>query len=1253
MSFRFPQPSNEDAFELFCLRFLRELWRCPTLQQYGKRGERQFGIDLIDEGGRTPLRGVQCKHHEPDKTIPPAEIEGEVTQALGSGLPLDEYHLLTTARKTTHAQNAVIHINRDHRVAGRFKVFVWTWADVEEQLSQMDDATADRVLRGDTGRGGPAMCRLIAGVMTDHFDRPLYAAASAIDLELDAAKGLIDRHELEVATAKLTELEARAAGNLQPHHRYELKALRSRILSARWEWEAAGRELLDAKRFLPDTDRARVNEALGRELTGDRETAHALAQALRAELPHHARLAAIWVRTAPPATPLAALTAVAAAFAAEEEIHLAIAFRALVEEQPAVSFGHAIRATELAADSPQAWFVLGQATHALGYTAPGGLDRGRLREAEGHYTRAARLARDHKFSGLEGAIRLNRGKVRHLLGGNGDSDFAAAVELDPAGGEARAEYVAYLLEQGRHADALTELSAGPIGSVGDHHFYEAAARYGRNVGDDRRQAVVLLVDAIAAEPGRRWADAHALLVQAAVEGKTPESARGVIRESRLEAEHPLLFHTLCGWLAEPDGGAEYRAALALLTDSTPTDQTFLLAQALAAGGEDALALPLFQRCYRAGVFNLECRKLLGCAHRLNRHDVTSRVCRELRAAGEADPRIVLTEIQVLQQYDPQEALRVAREQLAARPTDRHLALWQSTLALNLDQPEWVISDLARLPAVDELTPEGTGLVLNVLSETGQHAPALRYAYDALREHFATEFAHGQYVTWFLRLSRHCPELGAGGPARSGAAVSYREGPDEADRWMVIEDAADPNLERNEFAPDHAVSQALVGRQVGEEVAVVDGGVQPRVVTIRDLCHKYVYRFRDCLNQFQFRFPGATAIQLVNVGNPAGDGYDFSAVVRSLEDQRRHIASLDTLYRTQPIPLVTYANWAGRDEVAAWGHLVSDPTLGVRASDPRADDLRAAVRLAADASTVVLDLTGVLALAQLDLLAALGDSGGRFAVAQTAFDRLAHLAELADDDRRSEGVMMLTPDGQLGRLPADPEQRERYANFLGSVRDAVNAHCQIIPCPQAAELEPSRRERLTEILGRPTLDSMLLAGSPGATLWTDDLVVGLIARADFKVTRVWTQAVLFDLRERRVITAVQFNRAAAQLVGWHYLGTQCDADTLVAAAEVAEWDTARWPVPQVMRTLGDEAANAVRRLAAAATAIRAVWRQHGLSDFARQRFLFAVLCGVGSVRRVRYLARLIPDLFHLHVLAADDVVGLIGYWLQHSTGLVRP
>ena len=324
-------------------------------------------------------------------------------------------------------------------------------------------------------------------------------------------------------------------------------------------------------------------------------------------------------------------------------------------------------------------------------------------------------------------------------------------------------------------------------------------------------------------------------------------------------------------------------ALGHVSDHTPGDQVFLLAQALASVDQNAEAIPLFLRCYRPGVFNLECRKLLACAQRLDRHDVLVRVCRDLREAGETDPRLIQTEIQTLQLYDPQEALRVAEEYLAAHRGDRHVALWQSVLALRLDRPDFVIGDLSRLPSVDELTPEGTGLVVTVLCETGQEAAALRYAYDALRTHFDEGFAHGQFVTRFLQLSDHCPDLRVGGTAGPGMAVCYREGLDDVDRWVVIEDGPDPELARNELGPDHPVSWATAGKRVGESVTVSEGGIQPRTATVREVLHKYIYRFRDCLSQFQVRFPGASAIQMVHMGS--GDAFDPTPIISSLEGNR--------------------------------------------------------------------------------------------------------------------------------------------------------------------------------------------------------------------------------------------------------------------------------------------------------------------------------------------------------------------------------
>lgn len=109
MSFRYPHPDNEKSFEKFCLKLLKRHWNNPHLELLGLRGEKQFGIDIIDLSASTPFRAAQCKHHEPHMTIPPAEIEEEVAKALTfeTSLSLEHYAILTSGKATRHAQNKI------------------------------------------------------------------------------------------------------------------------------------------------------------------------------------------------------------------------------------------------------------------------------------------------------------------------------------------------------------------------------------------------------------------------------------------------------------------------------------------------------------------------------------------------------------------------------------------------------------------------------------------------------------------------------------------------------------------------------------------------------------------------------------------------------------------------------------------------------------------------------------------------------------------------------------------------------------------------------------------------------------------------------------------------------------------------------------------------------------------------------------------------------------------------------------------
>jgi nucleoside phosphorylase/tetratricopeptide (TPR) repeat protein/transcription elongation GreA/GreB family factor len=1121
----------------------------------------------------------------------------------------------------------------------------------------LSDSLGSLPVTADLARVTPDLLRLLLAAAVGQMERAGHAGPSSLDTELEAIKGAIDRHQIEVAEARLDDLELRSPDKLQPAQWYQLKVLRSRIHSARWEWEKAGRAFLDAKRHMPTTERARINEALGYELLGDRQRAHDLAAGLRAEFPHSARLVTIWARTAPASVPFAEVVAAAGPFLKDdEELNLAVAQRALMENRFDEALPIARKATELDADSPHAWFVLGEAKHCAGHRLGGDARNARLREAEAHYDRAIELARTQKMPGLEAAIRFNRGKVRHLRDDRrAEADFLTAIELGRPDQGMRTEYAGLMVEMGRYEDALRELAAEQEEPTGPRRFYEAAARYERNVGDDRRRADALLREVLASGTCERWEDAHILLVQWATDNKTQAQARTAIEATPLRTSHPLVYHTLRGWLAQSEGGvetakAEFREALKGPTESASREHLFLLAQALLSVREDGLALPLLERCYRPGILNAECRALLDCARSLERHEVSIRVCRELRQAGVVEPRAVEREVSLLQMYDPSAALEVAQQYLARHPQDRMVTLWLSTLALRLDRRDLLVADLGRLPAVKDVTPQGAGLVINVLREAGNNAAALGYAYEALRAQFDQDFAHGQFLAHFLELSKSLPDLRVSGAVAPGMAVGYREGHEEVDRWVVIEDSPSPDLARGELGPDHPMSVALIGHEPGESVVVSDSGIQQRAVTIREVCHKFVHRFRDCLNQYQIRFPGGSAIQLMHVGS--GDEFDPTLILKGLKGRKESIHRLDEVYRRGTLPFATYADLAGSGEFAVWGHLVSDHTLGIRCFDGRSDGLREGMDLARAAKTLVLDLTALITLAQLDLLRLLTGSPRTLVVSRATFDRIQHLVERAEDTTPSEGSIHLADDDQFEMVRADPDQRERYVAFLARLRDAVRDHCEIRPCPQAASLAPDKRRQITQALGRHNLESLLLAGGDGVALWSDDLVVGILGRVDFQARRVWTQALLFVLRQEGAISQQDFDQAVARLVGWHYHGIIFNEETVLAAAELAEWQMDRWPVPAFRRSLGDDEGDPIMRLRIVAQSIKSVWRRE-LPRETKAAFLFGLLAGLGSLRMIRRLYAAIPGLFSVDVFAADDVRTCISVWLRHPTCILRP
>ena len=133
---RFAIPTNDDDFEEMCLQLLRRHWSRPGLEIFGKRGERQYGIDILDVAGEIPIYAAQCKLREEHKSLRPAEIQAEVDQARQFTPPLGKYGILTTGKVSAQAQREVREINQAHKTTGLFEVEVITWEPLCSLLQQ-------------------------------------------------------------------------------------------------------------------------------------------------------------------------------------------------------------------------------------------------------------------------------------------------------------------------------------------------------------------------------------------------------------------------------------------------------------------------------------------------------------------------------------------------------------------------------------------------------------------------------------------------------------------------------------------------------------------------------------------------------------------------------------------------------------------------------------------------------------------------------------------------------------------------------------------------------------------------------------------------------------------------------------------------------------------------------------------------------------------------------------------------------------
>ncbi len=358
-------PESEVIFEELCLAVLKRHWNRPGLERFGKKGEEQFGVDILDTLGESPMYGAQCKLKEASKSLDPAEIRAEVKKAESFPAKLDHHAIMTTGKVSSAAQLTIQQINQAHRSAGSFTVELFTWDKITKFLRQYPEVEQQFYGGMRAEEVAEVKVKLEAIHSAIAVIGPAVSAKTEIDALIDEARERIKPGEAQIAITLLHRVQRLKGDQLNDWHRFRISTNMGAANLILGKGNEAARNFLEAAPLRPDDELAVANEVLAYHILLQEQTTREKAEAAAARFPNAARIRSLLIQSAKHETSYADLLAATPEhMRSDAEVASALSRRAMMAGQIETGIEHAQAAVTDKPKWAQAHLLLAQAHFA-------------------------------------------------------------------------------------------------------------------------------------------------------------------------------------------------------------------------------------------------------------------------------------------------------------------------------------------------------------------------------------------------------------------------------------------------------------------------------------------------------------------------------------------------------------------------------------------------------------------------------------------------------------------------------------------------------------------------------------------------------------------------------------------------------------------------------------------------------------------------------------------------------------------------
>lgn len=1083
-----------------------------------------------------------------------------------------------------------------------------------------------------------------------------------IDELINQARDLVNERRFREAAATLKQVESKKRHKPTDRQRFRIASNYGAIAYGENKPNEAAQRFLEAVRLAPEDELARVNEVFAHYLLGNRKRAFDLATERRRLYPFNGRLAGIRINSAPENfTPAELAEGLDSALLGDAEVCVALARRCMMADLLDKAEGYASDAVLVTPKWSQPWMLRAQVRIGMlmeqnaGFRLFNGDRKGILQEAIADANEAVSASAEEGSWATAEALAV-RAQL-HFLNedvARGTEDAKAAYKLDQD-----ILSVALLMSQchlmnGQTDSAIEVLAASYKQEARpDIVLLYAKTLASRAKQDDLAKAAQVAASVDLGTVPARMRDGFVMnVVQFMVLLKDWSATQEYVQKTKPQL-HPvtalaLEAHTCLGRGDRDSANRLADEALAIVSGDVQASTKEMFAGLLMQLGRAEDALPIFQELFDKDIPTFDPRQLIACAAQLNLDDKVLEICEQLRARRSPDWKMLEYEVQYLEKYNRDKAIRLLQEFLEGNPGHKLAQLRLSVLGVVHGRPDLVRSSLSDLPPVEDLPIEYVMPAFGLLREGADSAEAMDYAYRYLRGHFDRQQAHEGYIQVVVtRADREEPPSEEEIVGSDSAVLCQEVGSGEL-RWFVLENTDKPVRDFEEIALTDQRAINLLGKRVGDTFVLAPATMGDRIAVIKKIQSKYVRRFQDCMTELQVRFGPSAMVQSVFVGTP--DAIMQPGMVTIMTDLQRRavkLAKVQEFYANNPSSLHMYGASMGKNAYLALEHVAQTTGLDVKCFEGTAGLPDASLLFLRERPLILVDLTAVATMRLLGLDWIFTAKAYRFAVTQTTWEELN---DTLLDDKKGTGrrANVRFEGGQYVWEEYDETAMEQLRLENAAFLQSFKEHVSILPAQELAAVPPKEREQIIECFGTYGAETMAVSGNSGMILWTDDFPLGSLAASTFGARRTWTQMVLLSLVEAGLLSRDDYNKAVAKLIGCGFTITFFDPQCMLEACRLADFGAARFPLRQlveVFRKVEMPNGMLIRLFLEFFTALQQEPPLFQKKALIIRAFLEALWANPATHDLVMALRPMSSKLFGLNVIAAAEFNAAFDEWLR--------